>query len=264
MKPIRLAAVSYLNTKPFIYGLYKSLPANAFDLRLAIPSECARLLKAGEADVVLTPVGALPDFDKAYVVSDYCIGSVGKVKTVCLYAERPLQQIRKVLLDFHSRTSVELIQILFREFWQQEVEFLPAQPGFESQIAGDTAALIIGDRTIGLEKQYPFVTDLGEAWTNWTGLPFVYASWISQKPMEPDFLEQFNEALQTGIAHLPELTKILPSIDGFDLNAYFSDNISYELDQAKWNGLNLFLEKLGPARRVSLYRNQVLEKPTPG
>jgi chorismate dehydratase len=257
MTPVRLAAVSYLNTKPFIYGLYKTMPAGAFELSLDIPSACARKLLADEADLVLTPVAVIPELDDVYLVSDYCIGSVGAVKTVCLYATQPLSGVRRVLLDFHSRTSVALVQMLFRSYWKQDVVFEAAAPGFEQHIGGDTAAVVIGDRTIGLDARCPYVYDLGEAWTAWTGLPFVFAAWVSRRPIDPAFVQLFNQAMQTGIDHLPELIKILPTIPGFDLDAYFHQNISYALDDAKWTGLNHFLSLLSGEKGYALKRSAV-------
>ena len=238
---IRLSAVSYLNTKPFIYGLFRGELADEIELNLDIPSECARKLKAGEVDLALTPVAIIPELPQAWVVSDFCIGSTGTVKTVCLFSEKPMQEIKTILLDFHSRTSVALTRILCEQYWHIQPELVHATEGFEKSISGDTAALIIGDRTIGLHKRYPFIYDLGEAWTSWTGLPFVYAAWVSVKPLHPDFVAKFNRALQSGLDHIPELTKILPTMPGFDVESYFRENISYELDEAKWLALNRFL-----------------------
>ena len=256
-KKIRLSAVSYLNTKPFIYGLFRSEMADEMELSLDIPSVCARKLLQGEVDLALTPVAIIPELPQAYLVSDYCIGSVGAVKTVCLFSEKPLTEIKRILLDFHSRTSVALTRILCEQYWHIQPEFVPAVEGFETQITGETAALVIGDRTIGLEHRFPFVYDLGEAWTAWTGLPFVYAAWVSTKPLEPEVIGRFNAALATGLDHLPELIKILPTMPGFDLEKYYRENISYDLDQAKWLALNRFLQLLAGENGYHLQRQNV-------
>jgi len=238
---MRLSAVSYLNTKPFIYGLFRSDLAEMIDLSLDIPSVCAQKLLTGEADVALTPVAVIPQLPEAYLVSDYCIGATGAVKTVCVFSQVPLREIKKLYLDFHSRSSVALVQILCEKYWKISPEFLPAEEGFEAQIAGETAGLIIGDRAIGCERRYAYTYDLGEAWTAWTGLPFVFAAWISTRPLHPEIAARFNAALRLGLDHLPELLKILPAIADFDTERYFRENISYELDHAKWLGLNRFL-----------------------
>jgi chorismate dehydratase len=242
---LKVTAVSYLNTKPFLYGLFKSGFDRCIELRLDIPSECARRMVAGEADLGLIPVAAIPALSTPHIISDYCIGSTGRVATVCIFSDCPLEEVEAVYLDFHSRTSVELTKILLRHFWKMEPRLLPGAPGFENNIAGKTAALIIGDRAIGLEKKYPFVYDLGEAWTTWTGLPFVFAAWVSNRPLPADFVANFNAALKTGLDFLPQLIHLLPALEpGFSLEKYFTENISYPLDFAKREGLQLFLAKL--------------------
>lgn len=256
-KKIRLSAVSYLNTKPFIYGLFRGELADEIELSLDIPSECARKLKAGEVDLALTPVAIIPELPQAWLVSDYCIGSTGTVKTVCLFSEKPMSDIKRILLDFHSRTSVALIRILCEQYWHIQPEFVHATEGFENQISGETAAVIIGDRTIGLHQRYAHVYDLGEAWTTWTGLPFVFAAWVSTRPLDTDMLARFNAALAVGLDHLPELIKILPTIPGFDLDKYYRENISYDLDEPKWLALNRFLKTLAGENGYHLNRQSV-------
>jgi chorismate dehydratase len=249
---IRVTAVSYLNTKPLLYGLFKSPVAAELDLQLDIPSICAEKLRNGEADLGLVPVAIIPELGNAYIVSDYCIGAEGMVKTVCIYAEKPLDQLKRIYLDYHSRTSVELAKILIREYWKVDVELLPAKPGFETQIEGDTGALLIGDRTMGLESKYPFVYDLGEAWTKHTGLPFVFAAWVSTRPLDPAFIQRFNAALKTGLDYIPELIYLLPTQPDFDLKTYFTKYISYPLTEGKKEALALFLHKINPNYESSI------------
>ncbi|MFN0034441.1 MAG: menaquinone biosynthetic enzyme MqnA/MqnD family protein [Saprospiraceae bacterium] len=238
---MRLSAVSYLNTKPFIYGLFRSDLAEMIDLSLDIPAVCAQKLLAGEVDVALTPVAIIPQLPEAHLVSDYCIGSTGAVKTVCIFSQVPLGEVKKIFLDFHSRTSVALVRILCEKYWKISPEFVPATEGFENQIMGGTAGLIIGDRAIGCERRFAYTYDLGEAWAAWTGLPFVFAAWVSTRPLHPEIAGRFNAALRLGLEHLPELLKILPAIPDFDTEKYFRENISYQLDDAKRRGLDRFL-----------------------
>ncbi len=247
---MRLSVVSYLNTKPFIYGLLQSPLSDQIELSLDIPSVCAQKLLNEEADLALTPVAVIPDLPEVYLVSDFCIGATGAVRTVCIFSDKPLQQVRRLLLDFHSRTSVALAPLLCREYWGVEPELVPAQDGYEQHIGGDTAGLVIGDRAIGMEKRFAFTYDLGAAWTAWTGLPFVFAAWLSTRPLPTEFVQRFNEALAAGIAQIPKLIKILPTIPHFDLEAYFQQNISYALDEKKWLGLQRFLSTLPNAKNA--------------
>lgn len=251
---MRLTAVSYLNTKPFIYGLFRSDLAEMIDLSLDIPAVCAQKLLSGEADIALTPVAIIPQLPEAHLVSDYCIGSMGKVKTVCIFSEKPLSEVKTILLDFHSKSSVALTRVLCEKHWRVAPALVPAAEGFENQIVGDTAGLIIGDRAIGRERGFPYVYDLGEAWAAWTGLPFVFAAWVSTRPLHPEIAARFNAALRLGLDHLPELLKILPTMPNFDVESYFRENISYELDEPKWQALNRFLGYLSGENGFRLHR----------
>jgi chorismate dehydratase len=246
MEKIKITAVSYLNTKPLLYGLFKSDIAEKIELQLNIPSVCAQKLKSGEVDLGLVPVAILPELPHAEIISDYCIGSGGRVNTVGIFSQRPLEELEAIYLDFHSRTSVELFRILLREYWKCSPALLPGRPGFEERIGGSTGALIIGDRAIEAQGRYDYYCDLGEAWTAHTGLPFVFAAWVAIRPLEPAFISEFNDALALGLRHLPQLMFLLPSpAPGFDLKAYFTQNISYTFDQQKRKALNRFLAGMG-------------------
>jgi chorismate dehydratase len=245
MPKLRLTAVSYLNTKPMLYGLLQSPLADSIELSLDIPSECARKLRDGEVDLALSPVAILPELPQWELVSDYCIGAVGAVKTVSIFSAVPLADIRQVYLDHHSRSSVALTRVLMRDYWQKQVDYLPASEGYIDRICGTTAGVIIGDRTIGLEDRFPYVYDLSEAWHTFTGLPFVFAAWVSTRPLSEAFTVPFNQAIGAGIAAIPQLKYLLPRPHpDFDLETYFTHYISYELDAAKRAGLKRFLRYL--------------------
>lgn len=247
MSKLKVTAVSYLNTKPLLYGLLHSPVARQIELKLDIPSVCARRLQEGDADLGLVPVAVIPELDTPHLISDYCIGTVGAVKTVAIFSEKPLEKVKELYLDHHSRTSVELAKLLLRDYWKLSPELIPAGDGYINDLGGTRAGLVIGDRTIGLEGRFPFVYDLGEAWLRHTGLPFVFAAWVSSRPLEPGFGEAFNRAMQQGIAHIPELMYLLPSPHpSFDLEEYFTRYISYELDGEKRKALARFLEAVSP------------------
>lgn len=245
IRKIRITAVSYLNTKPLLYGLLNSPVADQIDLQLNIPSVCAHKLQTDEADLGLVPVAIIPELSTPRIVSDYCIGTVGAVKTVALFAERPLPQLDRILLDYHSRTSVALTRILLTDYWQIDPLLVPAQTGFIDEIGGSTGGLVIGDRTIGLERRFTYVYDLGKAWMDHTGLPFVFAAWVSNRVLPKSFITAFNAALKSGVDKVPELMYLLPAPDPeFDLEEYYTRYISYPLDQPKRLALARFLDRL--------------------
>ena len=245
--PVKFSVVSYLNTLPFLYGIQHTPQlAGQISLQLDIPSVCAQKLKDGTVDAGLVPVALLPHLPQYHIISNYCIGAVGKVKSVLLLSHVPLEEIQQVMLDYQSRTSVTLVQILAREYWKITPEFVNTTQGFEATLQGTTAAVIIGDRTFGLHDKYTYVYDLAEEWQRFTGLPFVFAVWASNKPLDEAFLADFNAALHYGLQHKAEAAKLvnLPNVDEAEALEYFEKYISYELDVDKRKGLELFLSYL--------------------
>ena len=257
MNPIRVSAVSYLNTKPFLYGIFQSGLDQQLDISLDIPSECARKLTEGEVDLGLVPVAVIPQLgDDARVVSDYCIGTLGEVKTVCLYSQVPIEAVTDLYLDYHSRTSAALTRYLLADHWKIQPRLLPAQPGYEQRLRGTTAGLIIGDRTIGLEDRYAYRYDLGAIWRAHTGLPFVFAAWVSRVELPPAFMADFNRALGQGVQQRHQVAQLFESSHpGFSVHEYYHRYIDYELTAQKREALAQFLgqvrqqPKLEPQRR---------------
>lgn len=245
MRPINLSAVAYLNTKPFLYGIYQHGLDKKININLDIPSLCAKKLADGRANLGLIPVAAIPQVPNAQIITDYCIGAKGAVKTVCIYSKLPIEQIEALYLDYHSRTSAALTCYLLKNYWKINPKILPAKAGFEQRIQNKTAALIIGDRTIGLEQSYPFVYDLGEIWTAHTGLPFVFAAWVSTESLPESFLKEFNDALKTGIEKRTQVAQMFQSSHpNFSVHDYFYKHIHYELTLAKREALDLFLQQI--------------------
>lgn len=250
---MKVTAVSYLNTKPLLYGIIQSTLAKQIDLQLDIPSVCAEKLADGRADLGLVPVAVIPQLKTPYIISDYCIGTVGAVKTVAIFSERPLEELTHIYLDHHSRTSVALAQLLLEKYWKLKPIFLPASDGYIDHIKGTIGGVIIGDRTIEAFAKFPYVYDLGQAWYDWKKLPFVFAAWVSTRPLKPAFIHAFNTALKKGIQAIPQLMYLLPSPHpDFDLEEYFTKFISYELDKPKRQALSIFLEEISDVFQPSL------------
>lgn len=216
------------------------------------PSNLARDLMNDKIDVGLVPIAVVPSLDHWWLVGDYCIGAEGAVASVCLFCNVPLDEIKTVLLDYQSRTSVELVKILIREHWKLDVELVNTSDGFEGQIKGNVAALVIGDRALRQRSNTKYIYDLAEAWMEFTGMPFVFAAWVSNKPLDEDFIARFNEANRYGIEHIEEVIDSLGNYEYFDLHRYFTRYISYELDAAKKKGLQKFLHYLDPRITLSM------------
>jgi chorismate dehydratase len=242
-RKIRVGAVSYLNTKPLLYGIEHSNIISEIDLTIDYPSRIASMLIRDEIDMGLVPVAILPKLKTHYLCTDYCIGSNGAVASVCLFSEVPMNKIEKILLDYQSRTSVQLAKILLKEYWKIDPETIDATADFRGQIKETTAALVIGDRALEQRNISPYVYDLGSAWKDFTGLPFVFAAWISNKKLDDEFVTKFNAANKYGVDNIETLLTTL-HYEGFDLHQYYTKHISYFFDEEKRKGLNLFLKYL--------------------
>lgn len=242
-RKIRVGAVSYLNTKPLIYGLEKGMMKDQLDLILDYPAKIAQMLVDDEIDMGLVPVAIIPHLKEHHIVSDYGICSDGPVASVCIFSDVPIDQIETVLLDYQSRTSVMLARILMRDYWKINPRLLPATEDFREQIKGRVAGVVIGDRALEQRLQSAYVYDLGEAWKVFTGLPFVYATWISNKPIPENFKAAFNEANQYGLDRLGEVIFQNP-YQVYDLDLYYRNNIIYKLEKEKLEGLNSYLDFL--------------------
>lgn len=240
---IRVGAVSYLNTKPLIYGFEQGMMNDRIELRIDYPARIAALLQQDEIDVGLVPVAVIPHLKESHIITDYCIGAEGAVASVCLFSEVPLEEIKEVLLDYQSRTSVALAGILISDYWKIRPQLTAAREDFRDHIRGTTAGVVIGDRALEQRRHAAYVYDFGEAWKAYTGLPFVFAAWISNKPLEEDFIRSFGEANQFGLNRIDEVVAKNP-YPVFDLKKYYTQHISYQLTDAKRAGLALFLEKL--------------------
>jgi len=243
-KKIKISAVSYLNTLPFINGINKSEVINDIDLSLDMPADCAKKLLSGEVDLGLVPVAILPQLKEYHIISDYCIGAEGEVDSVALYSEVPLAEIETIYLDYQSKTSITLVQILAEKLWGINPVWKKATAGYENEISGTTAAVIIGDRTFNLSKSYLYKYDLAEEWLKFTGLPFVFACWVSNTKLPESFIANFNTALKSGVNNIDAVISIYDKkvISKAQLKTYLTEHISYTLDDKKDKAIEQFLE----------------------
>jgi len=247
---IRVGAVSYLNTKPLTYGFEQGMMAEEVELSFAPPAALAKRLLDNELDVALVPVAILPSMKEYHIISNYCIGANGKVASVAIFSEVPLAEVKEVYLDFESRTSVALAKILLEEYWKVSPQLLLAQPGYEQLISGTSAGLIIGDRALAQNSSSTYKYDLAEAWKELTGLPFIFAAWVSNKKMTNDFIERFNEATSFGFSHLDEVVKKNP-FQYYDLHSYYTNDIDYILDADKMKAMEIFFNKIAEKKKVT-------------
>jgi chorismate dehydratase len=155
-------------------------------------------------------------------------------------------------MDYQSRSSVLLAKVLARFYWNKQFKWENTCNDFQNvSIGGKTAGVVIGDRVFEIENRFRFVYDLSEEWQDFTGLPFVFAVWAANKKIEPEFEREFNSALELGLKEIKKISQTeQTNYPGVDIAGYFDQNISFELNQQKRDGMNKFLElarKLEPA-----------------
>ena len=244
----RVAIVNYLNTKPFLYGIRQhGLDLNTeFEFQYHFPSKCAKAITQGDAEIGLIPVAVLPELHSYEILGTTCIGADGKVDSVLIVSNEPLDEVHTVWLDYQSRTSVALCKILLRDFWKKQVIFREAGENFLNHIGKNEAAVVIGDRAFDAAIQFKFSYDLAEAWKLFTGLPFVFALWVSRIPISPEISKTLNDAFLTGILHREKAAEEIELLypQHYSVRKYLTQSISYIFDEYKKKGLETFLSLL--------------------
>jgi len=243
LNKIRIGAVSYLNTKPLLYGIKRSAIISDIDLIEAYPSIIAQMLLDNTIHIGLVPVAVLNSLDNYFLISDYCIGAVSDVASVSLFSHSSIDKIENVLLDYQSRTSVALTKVLLKHYWKKEVKFVESSENYINEINGTTAGVIIGDRALEHRNDFEYNYDLATNWRSFTGLPFVFATWVANKPIDEIFMRDFNAANKLGLDNIDEVVKET-NFPLYDIKKYYTENISYEFDAKKKEALNLFLKYL--------------------
>jgi chorismate dehydratase len=240
--PLRLGVVAYLNAAPTVYGLEDD---PGFRLVRDVPSRIADRLHAGEIDLGLIPSIEYAAGDYA-IVPGVAIGSRGPVRSVSLFHRVPLSQLRRVVLDRSSRTSVALLRVLLRERLGREPEYVTRAPSMPSMLADADAALVIGDHALYFQGVVDRL-DLGQEWTARTGLPFVFAFWAGPPGVvRSGGVARLQQALAAGLSALP---RIASSYNGLGAGrsaaneAYLRNNIVYALGEAEAAGLREFYRR---------------------
>ncbi len=238
----RIAAVSYLNTIPFIYGIRHSDLLSKTELLLAPPATCAQNFIEHKADIALLPSAVVPELSDYELLPDYCIGAVGPVRTVVIVSHSPIEQAKRIFLDAHSRTSVQLAGWLAANKWHINPEWYDMSD-YEQLLhpAEGDAFLLIGDKVFAHEGEFPYFYDLASEWQQATHLPFAFAVWVARKGTSYELTDALTDALTFGVEHTYEAVLEF----GFDqkpYNAYdyLTRNIDFLFDHEKHVALQKF------------------------
>jgi chorismate dehydratase len=249
-----VCAVSYLNTVPLVWGMQHGSEADGrgvFDLRFALPSECADQLASGEADIGIVPVIEMARQQLEYFRGTG-IASHGPVRSILLISKVPFREIRTLATDSGSRTSVMLARVILREQFGVEPRTFSRPADLALMLGEADAALLIGDSALRVDPAtLPFETlDLGEAWTRMTSLPMVFAVWAGAGrfvagSQHDRYSEAFLASCRYGLAHVGEITERESQARGFSkelVRDYLTRHIVFELAPRDYEGLGLFLK----------------------
>lgn len=265
MRPLRVSAISFLNTAPLLWDFEHGAPRSEFRLEYSLPSACAEQLRTGAADIGIIPVAAYHGIADLVVIPEVAIATKRTVRSIVLVSKFPIDDIRTVAADTSSRTSVLLARLLFRKWHGGDREFHAMPPDLGPMLEKCDAALLIGDPALTVSRSQYLIYDLAEEWHRLTGKSFVFAFWavrreaLAQAPA--DLARIFQQSRDHGLepANLAQLGREWAPRVGLsepEVVSYLTENIDYSLDAGNLAGMELFfryaaeLELLPQARPV--------------
>jgi chorismate dehydratase len=256
MQPLRVSAISFLNTAPLLWDFEHGRRRPEFYLDYTVPSACAEQLRAGAADVGIIPVAAYHGIPDLVVIPEVAIATKRTVRSIVLVSRVPMEEIRTVAADTSSRTSVLLARLLFRKWHGGDREFLPMAPDLEAMLAKCDAALLIGDPALTISRSQYLIYDLAEEWHRLTAKPFVFAFWAVRREAlakaPADLASIFQQSRDHGLepASLQQLGREWAPRVGLaetEVVNYLTENIDYSLDAENLAGMELFFRSAAEA-----------------
>ena len=238
--PFRIAAVSYLNARPLIHGLDANPDVR---LSLAVPSALLGLLRDGQADVALLPVIDYQRLDDLMIIPAGGIGSDGPTLTVRIFSRVPVAQIRSLACDPDSHTSVALARIILARRHNLRPEFCDLSRAADDD--AHQARLLIGDKVVCEEPRgFGHQLDLGSEWTALTGLPFVFAVWMSRGGMDAKQLySHLERAKQAGVQNIERIVRDHAIPRGWPAELarkYLTENLRYDVGPREIEAIRRF------------------------
>ena len=247
--PLRVGRMPYLNSAVF----YRYLPTGPWELTDMPPRAMASAVERGELQAGPLPVVEVFRFgDTLRPLGDMGVAATGPATSVLLFSSRPVERLAggRVGLTSESATSVQLIRVLFRDWWRIE----PAE--YVETDEPNDALLLIGDKAIRARQQlagYSYVYDLGEEWFKLTGLPFVFATWVvradSPRDVTGEFQASLEAALDKGLSRVDEIAAET-ALFGHSARAAASyiRHFTYRLGDEEVRGMGEFRDRLKSLR----------------
>lgn len=251
MRPLRISAISYLNTAPLMWDFEHGPAGRHFEISYTLPSACARALAEGTADIGIIPAAAYPQIPGLQIIPEVAIASRRAVRSILLVSQIPVELVRTVALDTSSMTSVALTKILFEKWMGGGRTFTAMEPDIEKMLDACDAGLLIGDPALQVDRQRYHTVDLAEEWIRYTGKPFVFAFWAVRgqalREADPalDLAAVFRESRDHG--SMPEAVEQISrewarrvGMSEAEVRSYLTENIHYQFDRGCIEGLQLF------------------------
>lgn len=263
---IQITAVNYLNTLPFKYGIEHTPAIHEWaEINYASPAECAKMLITNKTNIALAPVAILGNHPHLNIITDYCLSTNDAVQSVKLYAHKSIREIKNIVLDYQSLSSVSLLKVLMKFYWNKEVEYLHGYYGFENELKAD-AMVVIGDRTFELNGKFEYEYDLATEWFRFFGKPFVFAAWISNVHLNDKQLNDLNTAFECSINNIDAViddsiknTNILNFLNTSErkkvITNYLKNNMQYNFNNERKQSLEHFLKLLKSIFQENIYAN---------
>ena len=259
---IRVSFIEFLNSVPLGWTFLEGPHREEFDLKLALPSECADHMTTKEADVGLIPAIEYQRIPGLRILPDLSISSCREARTVLFATRVPLEQVKSIALDTSSRTSVVLLRIILERFLgRQDIEYHPHEAEPDRMLSRFDGALIIGNPAFRVPRDRFFVHDLAREWYRFTGLPFVFALWAVREGVDlGDRARLFLLSKQAGLQSVSRIAEIYSQKLGISrelISSYLLDNLDYSLDEVHLRGLEVFFghaQELGVISRVKPIR----------
>jgi chorismate dehydratase len=248
----QLGVVSFLNARPLIDGLDESRGVQCV---LDVPSALPAGLERGDFDAALIPiVDVLRSAGRFRVVSDACIGCDGETMTVRVFSQVPPDRIRTLWIDPDSHTSVALARILWRELYVRDLTLKPLDPRGQ-RVDELEAVLLIGDKVVDPQRgSFAYEVDLGGAWRQHTGLPFVFAVWAHRGEVAAPLAELLSSARDRGVAKAAQIAESEGPRHGWPVelaHRYLTRCLKHKLDGRTMEGVNLFARYCASAELVA-------------
>lgn len=250
---LRIGRIHYANLYPIFYNLQRA-NRSSYEFIEGVPSELNRLLREGMIDISpSSSIEYLRHGERYAILEGHSISSEGPIGSILLFSRRPVETLDGlvVLTSSQSETSVALLDIILRKFYDLECPLKSTAEPLSEAIKSHTAYLLIGDDALKEALKWPklHIYDLGDIWYKETGLPFVFALWIVRKDCcenDPALLERFRKDLDTAKAKALKELRIIAR--EFPLRGLLSEDelvsywkgISYDLSDKHKKGLELF------------------------